>query len=86
MGVLLQKLVSTIRVSLTPAPGGDRTEEEVRVSDSRFCNPWEFAASLRKVLPRLQTHHQHFLQEMAQQIQTYCEQMPYGRDVTGSKR
>ena len=50
MAVLLQEGIGdTIRVSLTPAPGGDRTEE-VRVA-SRFCNPWAFAASPRKSRP-----------------------------------
>ncbi len=50
LAVLLQEGIGdTIRVSLTPAPNGDRTEE-VR-SRSRFCSRWAFAASLRKSPP-----------------------------------
>ena len=46
LGVLLQDgLGDTIRVSLTPEPGGDRTlEVQVR---KRFCRPWAFEPSCR---------------------------------------
>ncbi len=51
MGVLLQEGIGdTIRVSLTPAPGGDRTEE-VRVAQQIAGHG----------LPRLRTHYQHLL-------------------------
>jgi len=51
--VLQEGIGDTIRVFSDAPPGGDRTEE-VRVSGSRFCNPWEFAVSRRSYgLPRL---------------------------------
>ncbi len=62
MGVLLQEGIGdTIRVSLTPAPGGDRTEE-VRVAQQILQSHGHsqlHAASHR--LPRLRPHHQHLL-------------------------
>ena len=77
MGVLLQEGIGdTIRVSLTPAPGGDRTEE-VRVG-SRFCspgNPQLHAAG--DSVPGCGRTTSTFFQEMAQQIQSYLrDQMP----------
>ena len=42
-GLSQEGMGDTIRVSLTPAPGGDRTEESTW--DSRSCNPWASAAS-----------------------------------------
>ena len=62
LGVVLQEGIGdTIRVSLTPAPGGDRTEE-VRVGTTNPAVDWYsqlYSASHR--LSRLRTHHQHFL-------------------------
>ena len=60
--MLLQEGIGdTIRVSLTPAPGGDRTEEVRRIAaDSAVhANPQLYSAS--HSLPRLRTHHQHLL-------------------------
>src|SRR5580693_8024615 len=78
MGVLLQEGIGdTIRASLTPAPGGDRTEE-VRV-------PQQILQSLgiRSFTPQVTAcpgcgrTTSTFFQEMAEQIQTYLrEQMP----------
>jgi len=46
--------------SLTPAPGGDRTEEVA--SRNRFYNRWAFAASrLKSPRAGLRTDHQHLL-------------------------
>ena len=78
LGVLLQEGIGdTIRVSLTPAPGGDRTEE-VRVAQQILQS-----LSIRSFTPQVTAcpgcgrTTSTFFQEMAQQIQTYLrEQMP----------
>jgi (E)-4-hydroxy-3-methylbut-2-enyl-diphosphate synthase len=75
--LLQQGIGDTIRVSLTPAPGGDRTEE-VRVAQQILQ-----AMELRSFLPQVTAcpgcgrTTSTFFQEMADQIQTYLrEQMP----------
>jgi (E)-4-hydroxy-3-methylbut-2-enyl-diphosphate synthase len=78
MGVLLQEGIGdTIRVSLTPAPNGDRTEE-VRVAQQILQS-----MGLRSFTPQVTAcpgcgrTTSTFFQEMAEQIQTYLrEQMP----------
>ena len=78
LGVLLQEGIGdTIRVSLTPAPGGDRTEE-VRVGQQILQS-----MGIRSFTPQVTAcpgcgrTTSTFFQEMAQQIQTYLrEQMP----------
>src|SRR6202049_333064 len=78
MGVVLQEGIGdTIRVSLTPAPGGDRTEE-VRVAQQILQS-----MGLRSFTPQVTAcpgcgrTTSTFFQEMAEQIQTYLrEQMP----------
>src|ERR1035441_10422085 len=78
MPVLLQEGIGdTIRVSLTPAPGGDRTEE-VRVAQQILQS-----LGIRRFTPHVPAcpgcgrTTSTFFQEMAQQIQTYLrEQMP----------
>src|SRR5499425_1898929 len=78
MGVLLQEGIGdTIRVSLTPAPGGDRTEE-VRVGQQILQS-----LGIRSFTPQVTAcpgcgrTTSTFFQEMADQIQTYLrEQMP----------
>ena len=78
MGVLLQEGIGdTIRVSLTPAPGGDRTEE-VRVAQQILQS-----MGIRSFTPQVTAcpgcgrTTSTFFQEMAEQIQTYLrEQMP----------
>src|SRR4030088_1079700 len=78
LGVLLQEGIGdTIRVSLTPAPGGDRTEE-VRVGQQILQS-----LGIRSFTPQVTAcpgcgrTTSTFFQEMAQQIQTYLrEQMP----------
>src|SRR5438105_8066174 len=82
MGVLLQEGIGdTIRVSLTPAPGGDRTEE-VRVGQQILQS-----LGIRSFTPQVTAcpgcgrTTSTFFQEMAQQIQTYLrEQMPHWKD------
>src|SRR5258707_7058601 len=78
LGVLLQEGIGdTIRVSLTPAPGGDRTEE-VRVGQQilqslgiRSFTPQVTAC------PACSRTTSTFFQEIAQQIQSYLrDQMP----------
>src|SRR5881227_696808 len=78
LGVLLQEGIGdTIRVSLTPAPGGDRTEE-VRVAQQILQS-----LGIRSFTPQVTAcpgcgrTTSTFFQEMAEQIQTYLrEQMP----------
>jgi (E)-4-hydroxy-3-methylbut-2-enyl-diphosphate synthase len=78
MAVLLQEGIGdTIRVSLTPAPGGDRTEE-VRVAQQILQS-----LGIRSFTPQVTAcpgcgrTTSTFFQEMAEQIQTYLrQQMP----------
>ena len=78
MGVLLQEGIGdTIRVSLTPAPGGDRSEE-VRVAQQILQS-----IGIRSFTPQVTAcpgcgrTTSTFFQEMAEQIQSYLrEQMP----------
>src|SRR5213592_3341778 len=78
MGVVLQEGIGdTIRVSLTPAPGGDRSEE-VRVAQQILQS-----LGIRSFTPQVTAcpgcgrTTSTFFQEMAEQIQTYLrEQMP----------
>jgi len=78
MAVLLQEGIGdTIRVSLTPAPGGDRAEE-VRVAQQILQS-----LGIRSFTPQVTAcpgcgrTTSTFFQEMAEQIQTYLrEQMP----------
>ena len=78
LGVLLQEGIGdTIRVSLTPAPGGDRSEE-VRVSQQILQS-----LGIRSFTPQVTAcpgcgrTTSTFFQEMAEQIQSYLrEQMP----------
>src|SRR5436305_3339747 len=78
MGVLLQEGIGdTIRVSLTPAPGGDRSEE-VRVAQQILQS-----MGIRSFTPQVTAcpgcarTTSTFFQAMAEQIQTYLrEQMP----------
>src|SRR5438067_2993136 len=78
LGVLLQEGIGdTIRVSLTPAPGGDRTEE-VRVAQQILQS-----LGIRSFSPQVTAcpgcgrTTSTFFQEMAEQIQSYLrDQMP----------
>src|SRR6202789_2025585 len=78
MGVVFQEGIGdTIRVSLTPAPGGDRTEE-VRVAQQILQS-----MGIRSFTPQVTAcpgcgrTTSTFFQEMAEQIQSYLrEQMP----------
>ncbi len=82
MAVLLQEGIGdTIRVSLTPAPGGDRTEE-VRVAQQILQS-----LGIRSFTPQVTAcpgcgrTTSTFFQEMAEQIQTYLrDQMPVWKD------
>jgi (E)-4-hydroxy-3-methylbut-2-enyl-diphosphate synthase len=82
LGVLLQEGIGdTIRVSLTPAPGGDRTEE-VRVAQQILQS-----MGIRSFTPQVTAcpgcgrTSSTFFQEMAEQIQSYLrEQMPIWKD------
>jgi (E)-4-hydroxy-3-methylbut-2-enyl-diphosphate synthase len=82
LGVVLQEGIGdTIRVSLTPAPGGDRTEE-VRVGQQILQS-----LGIRSFTPQVTAcpgcgrTTSTFFQEMAEQIQTYLrEQMRVWKD------
>ena len=78
LGVLLQEGIGdTIRVSLTPAPGGDRSEE-VRVSQQilQSLGIRSFAPQVT-ACPGCGRTTSTFFQEMAERIQSYLrEQMP----------
>ena len=82
LGVLLQEGIGdTIRVSLTPAPGGDRSEE-VRVAQQILQS-----LGIRSFSPQVTAcpgcgrTTSTFFQEMAEQIQGYLrEQMPIWKD------
>ena len=82
LAILLQEGIGdTIRVSLTPAPGGDRTEE-VLVAQQILQS-----LGLRSFTPQVNAcpgcgrTTSTFFQEMADQIQTYLrEQMPVWRE------
>ncbi|HWZ83976.1 MAG TPA: flavodoxin-dependent (E)-4-hydroxy-3-methylbut-2-enyl-diphosphate synthase [Terriglobales bacterium] len=82
LAVLLQEGIGdTIRVSLTPAPGGDRTEE-VRVGQQILQS-----LGIRSFTPQVTAcpgcgrTTSTFFQEMAQQIQDYLrDQMPIWKD------
>src|SRR5258705_5544813 len=82
LGVLLQEGIGdTIRVSLTPAPGGDRSEE-VRVAQQILQS-----LGIRSFTPQVTAcpgcgrTTSTFFQEMAQQIQDYLrDQMPVWKD------
>ena len=89
LGVLLQEGIGdTIRVSLTPAPGGDRAEE-VRVAQQILQS-----LGLRSFTPQVIAcpgcgrTTSTFFQEMAEQIQSYLrEQMPvWSGRYTGVER
>ncbi len=78
--LLLEGIGDTIRISLTPAPGGDRTEE-VRVAQQILQS-----LGLRAFLPQVTAcpgcgrTTSTFFQEMAEQIQDYLEdRMPVWR-------
>ncbi|HWF91326.1 MAG TPA: (E)-4-hydroxy-3-methylbut-2-enyl-diphosphate synthase, partial [Terriglobales bacterium] len=87
LSVLLQEGIGdTIRVSLTPAPGGDRSEE-VRVAQ-QILQSMGFRSFTPQVTacPGCGRTTSTFFQEMAEQIQTYLrEEMPNwkGRYVGG---
>ena len=89
LGVLLQEGIGdTIRVSLTPAPGGDRTEE-VRVGQQILQS-----LGIRSFTPQVTAcpgcgrTTSTFFQEMAEQIQSYLrDQMPVWKGrYTGRRR
>jgi len=83
MSVLLNEGIGdTIRVSLTPAPGGDRAEE-VRVAQ-QILQSLEIRSFVPQVTscPGCGRTTSTFFQEMAEQIQRYLrQQMPVWREV-----
>src|SRR3989454_2656514 len=78
LAILLQEGIGdTIRVSLTPKPGGDRTEEGQGAQQVlQSLGPRSFTPQV-SAWPRCGGPTSHFFQEMAEDIQTYLrEQRP----------
>ncbi len=82
MGILLQEGIGdTIRVSLTPAPNGDRTEEVIVAQQILQSLGIRSFTPQVSACPGCGRTTSTFFQEMAEQIQTYLrEQMPVWRD------
>jgi (E)-4-hydroxy-3-methylbut-2-enyl-diphosphate synthase len=81
MGVLLQEGIGdTIRVSLTPAPGGDRTQEVVVAQEILQTMGLRSFTPMVSACPGCGRTTSTFFQELAEKIQTYLrEQMPVWR-------
>jgi (E)-4-hydroxy-3-methylbut-2-enyl-diphosphate synthase len=82
LAVLLQEGIGdTIRVSLTPAPGGDRTEEVLVAQQILQSMGMRSFAPQVTACPGCGRTTSTFFQEMAEQIQTYIrENMPAWRE------
>jgi len=82
LAILLQEGIGdTIRVSLTPAPGGDRTEEVVVAQQILQSLGIRSFAPQVSACPGCGRTTSTFFQEMADRIQTYLrERMPYWRE------
>ncbi len=82
MGVLLQEgLGDTIRVSLTPEPGGDRTREVVVAQEILQTMGLRSFAPLVIACPGCGRTTSTFFQELADRVQTYLRaQMPVWRE------
>jgi (E)-4-hydroxy-3-methylbut-2-enyl-diphosphate synthase len=82
LGVLLQEGIGdTIRVSLTPRPGGDRTEEVIVAQQILQTMGFRSFSPLVTACPGCGRTTSTLFQEMAEDIQNYIrEQMPAWRD------
>ncbi len=78
MGVLLQEGIGdTIRVSLTPAPGGDRTQEVIVAQEILQTMGLRAFTPMVSACPGCGRTTSTFFQELAEKIQAYLrEQMP----------
>ena len=88
LAIMLQRGIGdTIRVSLTPAPGGDRTEEvQVAQQVLQSLGLRSFAPQV-SACPGCGRTTSTFFQEMARDIQDYLrDQMPSGGSVTPASR
>ena len=81
MGVLLQEGIGdTIRVSLTPEPGGDRTREVIVAQEILQTMGLRSFTPMVSACPGCGRTTSTFFQELADKIQTYLrEQMPVWR-------
>jgi (E)-4-hydroxy-3-methylbut-2-enyl-diphosphate synthase len=81
MGVLLQEGIGdTIRVSLTPEPGGDRTREVIVAQEILQTMGLRSFTPMVSACPGCGRTTSTFFQELAEKIQTYLrEQMPVWR-------
>ena len=82
MGVLLQEGIGdTIRVSLTPAPGGDRTQEVIVAQEILQTMGLRSFTPMVSACPGCGRTTSTFFQELADKIQTYLRgQMPIWRE------
>ena len=88
LAVLLQEGIGdTIRISLTPEPGGDRTEE-VLVAQEILQTMWLRAFTPAVIAcPGCGRTSSDYFQQLAQDIQNYLrEQMPVWRDTLSRRR
>src|SRR5881227_1799960 len=81
MGVLLQEGIGdTIRVSLTPAPGGDRTQEVLVAQEMLQTMGLRSFTPMVSACPGCGRTTSTFFQELAQKIESYLRsQMPVWR-------
>jgi (E)-4-hydroxy-3-methylbut-2-enyl-diphosphate synthase len=80
LGMLLQEGIGdTIRISLTPEPGGDRTRSDRRAGTAADHGPSHLHAAGRGV-PRLRPHHLDHVPGTGATMQDFIrEQMPVWR-------
>ena len=86
--LLQQGIGDTIRVSLTPEPGGDRTREVIVAQEILQTMGLRSFAPLVTACPGCGRTTSSFFQELADKIQTYLRaQMPCGaRAIPASRR
>jgi len=88
LGILLYDGIGdTIRISLTPRPGGDRREEVYACCEVlQALGLRSFSPSVTG-LPRLRPHHQHYLSGTRERTQAYIrEMMPHWKNAIRRRR
>ena len=88
LAVLLQQGIGdTIRISLTPEPGGDRTREVIVAQEILQTMGLRSFTPMVSACPGCGRTTSTFFQELADKIQTYLrEQMPVWRDALSRRR
>jgi (E)-4-hydroxy-3-methylbut-2-enyl-diphosphate synthase len=86
LGILLQQGIGdTIRVSLTPEPGGDRTRGEGRAGTAADHGLPHLRAAGRR-LPRLRPHHLDRVPGTGREIQDLRDRMPEWKSAIPASR